>query len=184
MRVDASAKDVRCVVARARGFRWSQRLARKKSTTGVIVRRSKQTLAETRVVFANACCVIKLSSGDAKCYGLVRGACTSFSNQSLYRDGMIDVPIDIYSDSSTARSVGRKRGIGGRIRRLPTRHLSAVGHMKFDVVVGEQNPADILTKALSGRKIREWSEHVGQNWSRHSGSNSREVSYGHEWSQP
>ena len=81
---------------------------------------------------------------------------------------MIDVPIQIYSDSS-ARSVARRRGIGGRLRHLQTRHLwlqsrVARGHLKMDVVAGEQNPADTLTKPLPGRKIRERSDHVGQKW--------------------
>ena len=80
---------------------------------------------------------------------------------------MIDVPIQIYSDSSEARSVARRRGIGGRLRPLQTRHLwlqsrVALGLLKLDVVAGERNPADPLSKPLLGRKIREWSEHVGQ----------------------
>ena len=57
----------------------------------------------------------------------------------------------------------------GRLRHLQTRHLwlqsrVALGHLKLDVVAGERNPADTLTKPLPGRKIREWSEHVGQRW--------------------
>ena len=40
----------------------------------------------------------------------------------------------------------------------------ALDHLKLDVVAGERNPADALTKSLPGRKIREWSEHVGQRW--------------------
>ena len=78
---------------------------------------------------------------------------------------MIDVPIQIYSDSSAARNVARRRGIGGRLRHLQTRHFclqsrEALGYLKLDVVEGVQNPADTLTKPLRGRKIREWSEHV------------------------
>ena len=68
---------------------------------------------------------------------------------------MIDVPIQINSDSSAAIKVARRRGIGGRL---------ALGHLKLDVVAGEKNPADTLTKPLPGRTIREWSEHVGQRW--------------------
>ena len=80
---------------------------------------------------------------------------------------MIDVPIQIYSDSSAARSVARRYGIGGRLRHLQTRHSwlqsrVALGHLKLDVVAGEQNPEDTLTKPLQSRKIREWSEHAGQ----------------------
>ena len=82
---------------------------------------------------------------------------------------MVDVPIQIYSDSSAARSVARRRGIGRRLRHLQTRHLwlpsrTALGHLNLDVAAGEQNPADVLTKPLPGRKIQEWSEHVGQRW--------------------
>ena len=82
---------------------------------------------------------------------------------------MIDVPIQIYSDTSAARSVARSRGIGGRLTHLQTRHLRlqsriALGHLKLDVFAGEQNPADTLTEPLPGRKIREWSAYVGQRW--------------------
>ena len=40
----------------------------------------------------------------------------------------------------------------------------ALVHLKLDIVVGERNPADTLTKAMPGRRIREWSAHVGQTW--------------------
>ena len=40
----------------------------------------------------------------------------------------------------------------------------ALGHLKLDIVAGERNPADAIAKPLLGRKIREWSEHVGQRW--------------------
>ena len=58
----------------------------------------------------------------------------------------------------------------------------AVGHLKLDVVAGEPNEADTLTKPLPGRKIREWSEHC---WSKvvaaimmTARANLREISYG------
>ena len=136
-----------------------------KSTTGVIVRRGKHLLRHMTCLQTLGA----LSSGEAEYYALIRGACTSLGIQSHYQDWMIDVPIQIYSDSSAARSVARRRGIGGRLRHLQTRHLwlqsrVSLGHLKLDVVAGERNPADTLTKPLPGREIREWSEHVGQRW--------------------
>ena len=133
----------------------------KKSTTGVIVIRGKHLLRHMSCLQM----LVALSSGEAEYYALIRGACTSLGIQSHYQDWMIDVPIQIYSDSSAARSVARRRGIGGRLRYLQTRHLRlqsrvSLDHLKLDVVAGERNPADILTKLLPGRKIREWSEHV------------------------
>ena len=107
--------------------------------------------------------VARVSIGDAEYYALLRGACTSLGIQSHHQDWMIDVPIQIYSGSAAARSVARRRGIGGRLRHLQIRHLW-LGHLNLDVVAGEQNPADVLTKPVPGRKIREWSEHVGQRW--------------------
>ena len=144
---------------------WAGDLLGSKSTTGVIVRRGKHLLRHVSCLQT----LVASSSGDAEYYALIRGACTSLGTRSHYQDWMIDVPIQIYSDSSAARSVARRRGIGGRLRHLQTRHLwlqSRVvpGHLKLDVVAGEQNPADTLTKPLPGRKIREWSEHVGQRW--------------------
>ena len=144
---------------------WAGDLLGRKSTTGVIVRRGEHLLRHMSCLQT----LVALSSGEAEYYALIRGACTSVGIQSHYQDWMIDVPIQIYSDSSAARSVARRRGIGGRLRHLQTRHLwlqsrVALGHLKLDVVAGEKNPADTLTKPLPGRKIREWSEHVGQRW--------------------
>ena len=135
---------------------WAGDLLGRKSTTGVNVRRGKHLLRD-------------MSSGEAEHHALIRGVCTSLGIQSHYQDCMTDVPIQIYSDSSAARSVARRREIGGRLRHLQTRHLwlqsrVALGRLKLDVVAGERNPADTLTKPLPGRKIREWSEHVGQRW--------------------
>ena len=169
-------KNKRCVLTYARQTSdetlqvhvdsdWAGDLLGRKSTTGVIVRRGKHLLRHMSCLQT----LVALSSGEAEYYALIRGACTSLGIQSHYQDWMIDVPIQIYSDSSAARSVARRRGIGGRLRHLQTRHLwlqsrVALGHLKLDVVAGERNPADTLTKPLPGRKIREWSEHVGQRW--------------------
>ena len=169
-------KNKRCVLTYARqksdetlqvhvDSDWAGDLLGRKSTTGVIVRRGKHLLRYMSCLQT----LVALSSGESKYYALIRGACTSLGIQSHYQDWMIDVPLQIYSDSSAARSVARRRGIGGRLRHLQTRHLwlqsrVALGHLKLDVVAGERSPADTLTKPLLGRKILEWSEHVGQRW--------------------
>ena len=85
----------------------------------MIVRRGKHLLRHMSCLQT----LVALSSGEAEYYALIRGACTSLGIQSHYQDWMIDVPIQIYSDSSAARSVARRRGIGGRLRHLQTRHL-------------------------------------------------------------
>ena len=144
---------------------WAGDLLGRRSTTGVIVTRGEHLLRHMSCLQT----LVALSSGEAENYALIRGACTSLGIQTQYQDWMIDVPIQICSDSSAARSVARRRGIGGRLRHLQTRHSwlqsrVALGNLKLDVVAGEKNPGDTLMKPLPGRKIREWSEHVGQRW--------------------
>ena len=80
--------------------------------------------------------LVALSSGEAEYH-----AFTSQGIQSHYHDWMTDVPKQVCSDSSAARSVARRRGIGGRLRHLQTRHLLlqsrlALGHLKLDVGAG------------------------------------------------
>ena len=111
MRVDVSTTGVRCVVASAFGFRLDLRPARKNEHDGGDCR-TKQTLAETHVA---------LPSGEGEYYNLIRGACTSLGTPSRCQDQMIDVSIDICSDSSAARSVAQRRGIGERLTHLQTR---------------------------------------------------------------
>ena len=114
-------KNKRCVLTNARQTSdetlqvhvdsdWAGDLLGRKSTTGVIVRRGKHLLRHMSCLQT----LVALSSGEAEYYALIRGACTSLGIPSHYQDWMIDVPIQFYSDSSAARSVVRRRGIGGR----------------------------------------------------------------------
>ena len=121
-------KNKRCVLTYARQTSdetlqvhvdsdWAGDLLGRKSTTDVTVRRGKHFLRYMSCLQT----LVALSSGEAEYYALIRGACTSLGIQSHYQDWMIDVPIQIYSDSSAARSVARRRGIGGPRRHSQTR---------------------------------------------------------------
>ena len=129
---------------------WAGDLLGRKSTTGVIVRRGNHLLRHMSCLQT-----LVASSGEAEYHGLIRGACTSLGIQSHYQDWMIDVPIHIHSDSSAARSVARRRGIGGRLRHLQTRHLwlqsrVALGHLKLDVVAGERESSGYTHETIAG----------------------------------
>ena len=63
------------------------------------------------------------SSKKVEYYALIRGACTILGIQLHYQNWMIDVSIQIYSDSAASRSVARRRKNGGRLKHLQTRHL-------------------------------------------------------------
>ena len=160
---DVCTTNVRCNVAGACGLQLDQRFVGRKSTTGVIVRRGKHLLRHMSCLQT----LVALSSGEAEYCALIRGACTSLGIQSHYQDWMIDVPTQIYSDSSAGSKECCKKTWNWRTSEtLADKPLmaAALGHLKLDVDAGEQNPADTFTKPLPGRKIREWSEHVGQRW--------------------
>ena len=95
---------------------WAGDLFGRKSTTGVIVRRGEHLLRHMSCLQT----LYALSSGEAEYNASIRGARTSLGIQSHNQDWMIDVPIQIYSDSSAARSGARRRGIVGRLRHLQT----------------------------------------------------------------
>ena len=151
---------------------WAGDLLGRKSTTGVIVRRGKHLLRHMSCLRT----LIGFSRGEAEYYALIRGACTSLEIQSHYQDWMIDVPIQIWSDSSAARSVARKRGIGGSLRHLQTRHLwlqsrVALGHLKLDVVAGERNPADSRNHCRDERSVNGQNMLVRGGCSNHDNNN-------------
>ena len=127
----------------------------------MIVRRGKHLLRHMSCVST----LVALSSGEAEYCALIRGTCTSLGIPSRCQDWMTDGSIDVHRDSSV-RSVARRRGVGGRLRHLQTRHSRlqsrvALGHLMLDVVAGEQNPAD--THASTARS--QDSRVVGTCWS-------------------
>ena len=77
--------------------------ARKQEHEGVNVRRGKHLLRHMSCLQTT----VALPSGEAEHCALIGGACTSLVNQSHYQDWMVDVSINVYSDSSAARSVVR-----------------------------------------------------------------------------
>ena len=112
---------------------------------------------------------VALSTAESEFYALTRGASNAMGTQSHYADIDIKVGIALYSDSSAARSAVRRKGLGGKLRHLQTRHLwmqqhLALGHVALHSVAGTNNPADILTKALTCKESRRYCEELGQRW--------------------
>ena len=79
------------------------------------------------------------------------------SPQALARDLGLDPALRVGLDSSAARSIASRSGVG-RVRHLETRRLwvqEAVkaGRLVLDKVGGDQNPANMLTKPLSNDQM-------------------------------
>ena len=97
--------------------------------------------------------VIALSSGEAEYYAALKGASFALGFQSMLRDLGMDASITLYTDSSAARGIIHRAGLG-KLRHLETGYLwlqSAVKAKKLQVrkVLGTENPADLLTKHLA-----------------------------------
>ena len=99
---------------------------------------------------------VTLSSGEAEFAGVVRGAGVGLGYASLLRDLGVDIPIRLWTDSTAAIGICSRQGLG-KLRHLDTHTLwvqQAVRARRFEIrkVLGEKNPADLLTKHSISRE--------------------------------
>lgn len=128
---------------------WAGDLVGRRSASGVVVRRGARLLRHMSTLQTS----IGLSSAESEFYALTRGACTALGVQSNLQDWGKDARIEAYIDSSSARVVSPRTGLGSRLRHLQTRHLwlqerGAKGQLSVHCVRGAENPADALPKVL------------------------------------
>ena len=108
---------------------------------------------------------IALSVGEAEYTALVKVATEAWGIRSLAKDLGWQLRIDIGVDSSTAKSVANRSGIGN-IRHLETNFLwvrQAVKEKEFVLlnIGGDKNPSDVLTKPLSVHEMQDKLSIVG-----------------------
>ena len=99
---------------------------------------------------------VSLSSGEADFFGLVKAAGIGLGYKALLQDFGYDVGVTTWTDSSAAMGIVGRQGLG-RLRHLDTHSLwiqSAVrsGRISVRKVKGEDNVADLFTKALGSRE--------------------------------
>ena len=93
---------------------------------------------------------VALSSGEAEFYGVVRGSGQGLGYQALLGDLGVSLPLRIWTDSSAAIGICSRQGLG-KLRHLDTHTLwvqQAVRCQRLSLkkVLGDENPADLLTK--------------------------------------
>ena len=93
---------------------------------------------------------IALSSGEADCWGLCKGAANAIGMRAIARDLGIDIDIKLLSDATAALGISRRLGVG-KIRHLDSSLLwIQQGLRDKDLsaakILGTDNPADALTK--------------------------------------
>ena len=102
--------------------------------------------------------VVALSSGEAEYYGVAKGACEGIGIAGIIEDLTgIRMKIEMATDSSAAKGIAHRKGVG-KVKHLETRTLwvqdqIARGRIKLSKIDGNSNPADLMTKYLSGPRI-------------------------------
>ena len=95
---------------------------------------------------------IALSVGEAEFVALAKGATEALGAQSLAADLGLETAVQVCLDSSTAKSIASRAGVG-KVRHLDTKALWAqeavrTGRICLRKVRGDANPANLLTKPL------------------------------------
>ena len=131
----------------------------------MILRRGSHLLRHSSTVQA----VIGLISAESEYYALTKGACTALGLQSHLADWNLPAELVLHTDSSSAKAVATRRGVGKSTRHIQTRLLwlqerVAEKHLRVQKVPTEENPADVLTKALPEARMKTLCEAVGQTW--------------------
>jgi hypothetical protein len=103
---------------------------------------------------------IAMSSGEAELYAVVRGASEGLGLQALADDLGVVRSVRVWTDSAAAKGMVSRTG-AGRQRHLEVKYLwvqQACREERFAIrkVAGERNPADLLTKPLSGEVVGRW----------------------------
>ena len=103
--------------------------------------------------------VIALSSGEAEYYGLVKGSSNAVGLRSISADMGIDMSIKVKTDSSAAKGIASRSGLG-KVRHIEIAQLWVQekvrnGEITLVKVEGKENLADGLTKYVDKDGI-EW----------------------------
>ena len=101
--------------------------------------------------------VVALSSGEAEYYGMVKGASNALGINSMLRDMGITANVALFTDSSAAKGIASRRGLG-KIRHIEVNQLwlqDQVARNKIQLfkVRGEDNFADSLTKHAGTERV-------------------------------
>jgi hypothetical protein len=140
---------------------WGGDLATRRSTTGMAVMRGGHLLRHSSTLQQT----VGLSSAESEYYAMVKGACYGLGTQSYLMDWDIKIGLEVYSDSSSARSFAKRQGLG-KMRHIMTRYLwlqerVRLGHLQVICIKGDENPADLFTKSLSRADIMRHCEALG-----------------------
>ena len=106
-----------------------------------------------------------LSTGEAEYYAMVTGCAEGLGLQALAEDLGWKVTVRIWTDSSAAKAVAKRRGLGKlrhvELKWLWVQDMVKEGRVQLKTVRGEENVADHLTKPKTRADIEELLKTVG-----------------------
>ncbi|CAE8582362.1 unnamed protein product [Polarella glacialis] len=133
---------------------WAGDGATRKSTSGGIVMLGDVVLTTWSRTQAS----VSLSSAEAEYYAITSGAVEAMYVQNLLKEMRRDLPIRVCTDSSAAKASAERHGVQRmkhmQIRLMFLKNLVKEGVIQMQKVKTDENPADMLTKALGQDKLQ------------------------------
>jgi hypothetical protein len=125
---------------------WAGCLKTRKSTSGGMASIGGGMLRS----WSSTQATVAMSSGEAEYYAMVKAASEALGIQALAADLGWHLKVRLWVDSTAAKSIASRTGLG-RVRHLEVRFLwlqevVRKGRLMLRKILGEKNPADILTK--------------------------------------
>jgi hypothetical protein len=134
---------------------WAGCRVSRKSTSGGVIVVGGCTLR----AWSSTQTTVATSSGEAELYALVKAASEGLGFQSLARDVGFELNLEVHVDSSAAQSIASRVGLGKtkhvEVKYLWVQQATRDGRFVVRRVPSEENPADILTKPHSARRMFE-----------------------------
>ena len=101
---------------------------------------------------------IALSSGEAEFYALVEGASRALGIKAMMDDMGMSIEVELKSDSSAGRAISMRKGTGKmlhlQVKYLWLQDATYEKRVKISKVRGTENPADVVTKYLTGEEMK------------------------------
>lgn len=122
-------------------------LKTRKSTSGGCVQLGQHLLKS----WSSTQPTITLSSGESELHGAVRGCAVGLGFLSLLADLGVHLPLRVWTDSTASKGICGRQGLG-KVRHLDAQELCVQqrvrnGDLSLLKIGGEENPADLFTKA-------------------------------------
>ena len=140
---------------------WADGSQCRKSTSGGVLKLYNVTVA----TWARTQSTVALSSCEAELYAMGSGAVEALGLKSLLDELGFNLPVKLFTDSSSAKAVAARRG-PGKMKHIELRMLALQDWVRDRMlfiykVATEVNPSDLLTKPMTEERTRMLSRMIG-----------------------